>query len=251
MKNIQYLLLSILILSSFSVSAFAYYHPEEGRWVTRDPIEERGGVNVYGFVSNNGVTYWDYIGLKTARFCPNKWWIVPLPDKLVWDLDPQEIARIKELEELIKCIQGSDGGTADERQAAINAAKAYIQAIKDYQPRCGRACVPGYTCTFNFDRYEGKESAWKAFAAAGFEGVCCGFEAGIWYAAMCPGGCETEDGFNPKEHEDQDDGEWYYHWHDAPHEKRGGGPHWDRGKKDGLKPRPQEWSPDGQEWFPK
>lgn len=39
-----------------------YYSPSLGRFVTRDPIEEQGGLNLYGFVSNNPITSWDYLG---------------------------------------------------------------------------------------------------------------------------------------------------------------------------------------------
>lgn len=35
----------------------------QGRWCSRDPIEERGGVNVYGCVGNDGVNFSDLIGL--------------------------------------------------------------------------------------------------------------------------------------------------------------------------------------------
>ena len=31
-------------------------------WPSRDPIEESGGVNLYGFVGNDGVNRWDYLG---------------------------------------------------------------------------------------------------------------------------------------------------------------------------------------------
>ena len=34
-----------------------------GRWVSRDPIEERGGVGLYGFVGNEGVNRVDVLGL--------------------------------------------------------------------------------------------------------------------------------------------------------------------------------------------
>jgi hypothetical protein len=253
--SIRCLLLSVLILSSSAFQALAYYHPDEGRWLSNDPIEAdeqhrcSDDQNLYGFAANNAVSYWDYLGLKTARFVPRKIWIIPLPDKLIWDLDERENARIKELEELIKCLDEGKDGTTAERQKAIEAARAYIQAIKDYAPSCGRACVPGYTCTFNFERYEGNEPAWKELLAVGFQGYCCGFKAGIWVAAMCPG-CQ-EGGFDPNLHEDQEDGEWHYHWDEQPHDKRGGGPHWDRGKTTGPKPRQQEWSPDGRNWYPK
>ena len=46
-----------------SYYAYRYYDPETGRWPSRDPIGERGGVNLYGLVGNDGVNYVDYLGL--------------------------------------------------------------------------------------------------------------------------------------------------------------------------------------------
>ena len=43
---------------------YRYYDPVTGRWPSRDPIEENGGINLYGFVRNNSVNQWDYLGLK-------------------------------------------------------------------------------------------------------------------------------------------------------------------------------------------
>ncbi|MBQ6924552.1 MAG: hypothetical protein IJQ73_07920, partial [Kiritimatiellae bacterium] len=50
---------------------YRYYSPELGRWLTRDPIEEDGGDNLYAFCGNNGVNRIDGRGL----FCPfvNQW----------------------------------------------------------------------------------------------------------------------------------------------------------------------------------
>jgi len=42
-----------------------YYSSELGRWVNRDPIGERGGINVYAFVGNNALNAWDLLGLAT------------------------------------------------------------------------------------------------------------------------------------------------------------------------------------------
>jgi hypothetical protein len=42
---------------------YRYYDPITGRWPSRDPIEEEGGVNMYGFVGNDGVENYDYLGL--------------------------------------------------------------------------------------------------------------------------------------------------------------------------------------------
>jgi|GEM_PF-4768146 len=36
--------------------------PEQGRWASRDPIEEDGGMNLYGFVGNDGVGGVDILG---------------------------------------------------------------------------------------------------------------------------------------------------------------------------------------------
>jgi uncharacterized protein RhaS with RHS repeats len=37
--------------------------PLTGRWPSRDPIEEEGGENLYGFVGNNGISSIDFLGL--------------------------------------------------------------------------------------------------------------------------------------------------------------------------------------------
>ena len=40
------------------------YSPATGRWASRDPIGERGGFNLYGFVTNDGVNWVDPLGLE-------------------------------------------------------------------------------------------------------------------------------------------------------------------------------------------
>ncbi|MBL9143907.1 MAG: RHS repeat-associated core domain-containing protein, partial [Verrucomicrobiaceae bacterium] len=45
---------------------FRYYSPEMGRWPNRDPIGERGGVNLYGMVGNDAVNRVDRLGLACA-----------------------------------------------------------------------------------------------------------------------------------------------------------------------------------------
>ena len=41
---------------------YRFYSPELRRWINRDPIEERGGVNLYGFCGNDGVNGFDMLG---------------------------------------------------------------------------------------------------------------------------------------------------------------------------------------------
>jgi RHS repeat-associated protein len=40
-----------------------YYDPLLGRFICRDPKEELGGLNLYGFVGNNAMNRWDYLGM--------------------------------------------------------------------------------------------------------------------------------------------------------------------------------------------
>jgi RHS repeat-associated protein len=44
---------------------YRYYDPLTGRWPSRDPIEEEGGINLYGFVENSSINYIDYLGELT------------------------------------------------------------------------------------------------------------------------------------------------------------------------------------------
>jgi RHS repeat-associated protein len=44
-----------------------YYHPQLGRWTSRDPIGEEGGLNLYGFSGNDGVNRLDRLGLSTLK----------------------------------------------------------------------------------------------------------------------------------------------------------------------------------------
>lgn len=43
---------------------YRYYKPSTGTWPSRDPIEEEGGYNLYGFCANDGIGNVDQFGLK-------------------------------------------------------------------------------------------------------------------------------------------------------------------------------------------
>ena len=50
-----------------------YYDPRNGRFLGRDPLGEAGGINLYGFVANNTVNTWDYLGMDPEE---TEWTIV-------------------------------------------------------------------------------------------------------------------------------------------------------------------------------
>ncbi|MGE0269234.1 MAG: RHS repeat domain-containing protein [Candidatus Omnitrophota bacterium] len=41
---------------------YRYNEPATGRWLSRDPIEEDGGINLYGFVMNSPIIHYDVLG---------------------------------------------------------------------------------------------------------------------------------------------------------------------------------------------
>ncbi len=43
---------------------YRYYNPSTGRWLSRDPQEEDGGLNLYGFIGNDALNRADLIGLE-------------------------------------------------------------------------------------------------------------------------------------------------------------------------------------------
>ncbi|MES2308379.1 MAG: RHS repeat-associated core domain-containing protein [Verrucomicrobiota bacterium] len=45
---------------------YRYYSSGLGRWLGRDPIEEQGGLNLYGMVGNDEVNQADYLGQETV-----------------------------------------------------------------------------------------------------------------------------------------------------------------------------------------
>ena len=78
--NTRFLLLTALILSSFAIPATAYYHPDEGRWLSRDPIGEEGALQLYEYVQNNPPNTYDNEGL----------WVTPTSFlNGAWERSPQ------------------------------------------------------------------------------------------------------------------------------------------------------------------
>jgi RHS repeat-associated protein len=49
--------------SNLDLATYRAYDPDLGRWLSRDPIEEAGGLNLYAYALNNAVRYVDTLGL--------------------------------------------------------------------------------------------------------------------------------------------------------------------------------------------
>ena len=74
---------------------YRYYMPKEGRWIRRDPIEEKGGINIYSLLNNDAINYTDSNGL--ANVCCDQ-------AQLPW---PQNLLRHCEISEG-ECPPGRD-----------------------------------------------------------------------------------------------------------------------------------------------
>ncbi|MFZ5655136.1 MAG: RHS repeat domain-containing protein [Pseudomonadota bacterium] len=50
--------------SGLYLTHYRVYDPVTARWLSRDPIEEMGGVNLYGYVFQNPINFYDPLGLR-------------------------------------------------------------------------------------------------------------------------------------------------------------------------------------------
>jgi RHS repeat-associated protein len=52
--------------SGLSQTITRAYNPSFGKWLSRDVVEEAGGINMYDYVQNNPINYTDFLGLFCA-----------------------------------------------------------------------------------------------------------------------------------------------------------------------------------------
>ena len=63
---------SLFNSASLVYYGYRYYDPMTGRWPSRDPIEEDGGMNLYGFVGNDSLNSVDLLGLYDLDCSPDE-----------------------------------------------------------------------------------------------------------------------------------------------------------------------------------
>jgi RHS repeat-associated protein len=74
---------------------YRFYDPVTGRWPSRDPIGERGGVNLYGFVGNYGVNTWDVLGNYSYWLVEKTSGVAPEPGRYFsWNLFGSKLTQI-------------------------------------------------------------------------------------------------------------------------------------------------------------
>jgi RHS repeat-associated protein len=56
------------LASGLALAPYRAYDPALGRWISEDPIQERGGVNLYGYVHGSPVGHIDVLGLARYEY---------------------------------------------------------------------------------------------------------------------------------------------------------------------------------------
>jgi RHS repeat-associated protein len=65
---------------------YRYYETTPGSWLTRDPFEEKGGFNLYDFISNDPVNHIDVLGLQSN--------VISIPAMVEAGWDAKQIAEV-------------------------------------------------------------------------------------------------------------------------------------------------------------
>ena len=117
---------------------YRYYDPVTGRWPSRDPIEERGGVNLYGFVGNEGVNAVDLLGLILSGCSGSNKPSRPSPWSMECDQCEKDNGDWKQTCWLVK-------GGKREHEFTTNDYSEYVPGKKGNQPGAKLPCSQNYT----------------------------------------------------------------------------------------------------------
>jgi len=91
-------------VTGYYMYKFRHYSAELGRWPSRDPIEERGGVNLYAFVGNEPIGRWDRLGREPQNIVIYPKPVAPQKEILegLTDKEKKEMTELYETEKSIK-----------------------------------------------------------------------------------------------------------------------------------------------------
>jgi RHS repeat-associated protein len=127
---------------------YRYYDPVTGRWPSRDPIGERGGANLYGFVGNRTTGRIDILG----KFS----WTSLLEDVLGWAAE--ELGAEDALEEAGENVSNDAENLMDDFQDAMDEAREGLEDSNESGNQEGSTPEPthphdifscNYTCELN------------------------------------------------------------------------------------------------------
>jgi RHS repeat-associated protein len=119
---------------------YRYYQPQTGRWTNRDPIEEDGGANVYGFCENASPLYVDALGMQAIDGKQVKYIIVAAGPEI--DHGPERyLDGTKHLPMENHAIGSMNEGRID---------REIENGKRDYQAKTGKICCSPIFSRFRF-----------------------------------------------------------------------------------------------------
>jgi uncharacterized protein RhaS with RHS repeats len=105
---------------------YRFYDPNSGRWPSRDPIEENGGLNLYGFLGNDSVGWIDFMGLADINVSIERFYL-RLETIGIFKATPSD-------EEVLKCCGTVLGTTLELKKGKYSLVPdpEYTDDVKDY-----------------------------------------------------------------------------------------------------------------------
>jgi RHS repeat-associated protein len=105
---------------------YRFYDPVTGRWPSRDTIEEDGGLNLYGFVGNNGIGMVDCLGMKECDLV-----VVITLDKSAREVDGSTKGAVKRgIEKQLEFLQKMIDRCIDNKKCCCDSVKV-VPKYKD------------------------------------------------------------------------------------------------------------------------
>ena len=122
MRTKNMLVLATVLVGLFCQEVRAFYNSSTGRWLSRDPIEEEGGANIYCFSQNHVTGAIDWLGLKGKVIT-----LIVVVDKTLNGKENKAATHKQALEQMAslvkileKCKQESCGGYKDIPSVALH-----------------------------------------------------------------------------------------------------------------------------------
>jgi RHS repeat-associated protein len=115
---------------------FRTYDPKIAKWMTRDPLGEEGGINLYGFVGGNPANYFDPHGLAAATPVPAG----PIP---IFPLPPVFIPGTSENQQFVRDTLSIWNSLSSSVRDSIQASKERQQEYEAAKRVCDTPPPPG------------------------------------------------------------------------------------------------------------
>ncbi|SHH76186.1 RHS repeat domain-containing protein, partial [Desulfofustis glycolicus] len=140
-------------LSGLYYYGYRFYSAELGRWISRDPLEEKGGLNYYSFLRNNSINDFDLLGY--LGFFQGLWQgvvdlgggightgeVLYLGTKALFGSEGawKELGQIQEdREAIVRLVYETFDGKDSVFEAHF---KSIISEVLDHVPDCAKQCL--------------------------------------------------------------------------------------------------------------